>query len=592
MKALRYSSLILIIGMLAGFFAACKKSFLERAPQGSLSEEIVANKAGVTYLLIGAYAALDGQGDGAALGGGDPWRAAPTNWVYGSVVGGEAHKGSNAGDQEPINSIAASTYNASNDFFNTKWKAVYEGVNRCNLTLKEMHLATDMSDAEKTQVEAEARFLRGHYYFELKKFFNNVPYISDTTSNVKVSNEVDIWPFIEADFKFAMDNLPETQGGDVARVNKWAAQIYLAKSYLYEKKYQEAFTLFQDAIVKGKTSAGVGYNLSTRFENNFDAAAKLGNPEAVFYIEMTANDGTGSIANANPGEMLNFPYGGPTTCCGFFQPSQDLVNSYRVDAAGLPYLDDYNSHAVKSDMNISSSDAFTPDAGLLDPRLDWTVGRRGLPYHDWGYHAGASWQRDQAYSGPYSPKKMMYWKATQDKYHDAHSWAPGTAINVNLIRFADVLLMNAECAAQIGNMPVATAMVNRVRDRMKNNPAEWLHKYVPGTTSFDPAVMAANYKIGDYPEFSDKTLALKAIYFERKLELAEEGHRFFDLSRWGIADQVLNAFYAYEVGTAKIPDLTGAVFTKGKNEYFPIPQRQIDLTLNGSERVLKQNAGY
>ena len=351
-------------------------------------------------------------------------------------------------------------------------------------------------------------------------------------------------------------------------------------------------SLFQDAITNGTTTAGVHYNLTNRFEDNFDAAAKVGNPEAVFFIEMTANDGTNTIANANPGEMLNFPYAGPTTCCGFFQPTQDLVNSYRVDPNGLPYLDTYNQFPVKSDMNIASSAAFTPTDSLLDPRLDWTVGRRGLPYHDWGYHAGAIWQRDQGYAGPYSPKKMMFWKGTQDKYLDAHSWAPGTAINVNLIRFADVLLMNAECAAQLENMNVATAMVNRVRDRMKNNPAEWLHKYKAGTTDFDPAVMAANYKIGDYPVFKDKAFALKAIYFERKLELAEEGHRFFDLSRWGIADQVLNAFYAYEVGVAKIPDLTGAHFTKGKNEYFPIPQRQIDLTLDGSTRLLTQNPGY
>lgn len=588
MKTLRYSSLVVIV--LAGMLGACKKSFLERDPKGSLTEEIVANKAGVTYLLVGAYAALDGQGNGAALGGGNPWEAAPTNWVYGSIVGGDAHKGSNAGDQEPINSIAASTHNASNGFFNTKWKAVFEGVTRCNLTLKTMKDATDMSAAEKTQVEAEARFLRGHYYFELKKMFNKVPWVSDTSANPKSSNEPDIWPLIEADFKFAMDNLPETQS-DIARANKWAAQIYLAKTYLYQKKYQPGFDLFQTAIAQGKTSAGVGYNLSPRFENNFDAAAKAGNPEAVFFIEMTANDGTNTIANANPGEMLNFPYDpSPFGCCGFFQPSQDLVNSYRVDANGLPYLDDYNLHPVKSDMNISSSAAFTPDDGLLDPRLDWTVGRRGLPYHDWGYHPGALWQRDQSYGGPYSPKKMVYWQKNQDKYKDAHSWAPGSAINVNLIRFADVLLMNAECAAQSGHLDVALQMVNRVRDRMKNNQAEWLHKYKAGTTEFDPAVLAANYKIGNYTSFPSVDYALKAIYFERKLELAEEGHRFFDISRWGIAKQVLTAYYAYE---GKItPDLIGAVFTTGKNEYFPIPQRQIDLTLDGGTRLLKQNPGY
>ncbi|MEC5142078.1 RagB/SusD family nutrient uptake outer membrane protein [Chitinophaga sp. 212800010-3] len=592
MKTLRYTSLAAI--MLAGLFAACSKSFLERTPKGTLTEEIVANKAGVNYLLIGAYAVLDGQGNGAAVGGGNPWEASPTNWIYGSVVGGDAHKGSNAGDQEPINEIAKSTYTSANNFFNSKWKAVYEGVSRCNLTLTKMHQATDMSADEKKSVEAQARFLRAHYYFELKKFFNNVPYVSDTTADPRVANDKDIWPYIEADFKFAADNLPAdyAASGEVSRANKSAAQAYLAKTYLYEKKYQDAFTLFQTVVNTGVTSAGVKYGLPARYEDNFDAAKKMGNPEAVFYIEMTANDGTNTIANANSGEMLNFPYDpSPFGCCGFYQPSQDLVNSFRVDASGLPYLDDYNDHSVKSDKGINSSQSFTPDDGLLDPRLDWTVGRRGVPYHDWGNHPGALWQRDQSYGGPYSPKKMVYWKKDQDKYHDAHSWAPGSAINVHLIRFADVLLMYAEAAAQIGNLPVALQAVNTVRDRMKNNPTQWLHQFNDATQQFSPTVMAANYLIGDYPVFPDKAYALKAIYFERKLELATEGHRFFDLSRWGIADQVLNAYYASEK-KAGFTDLNGAIFTKGKNEYFPIPQRQIDLTLQAGKPVLKQNTGY
>jgi starch-binding outer membrane protein, SusD/RagB family len=591
MKTLRYLSVAIIL--LAMAFTACKKSFLERAPQGTLTEEIVANRDGVNYLLVGAYAALDGQGNGVALGGGNPWEASPTNWIYGTVVGGEAHKGSNAGDQEPINEIAKSTYSAANTFFNTKWKAVFEGVNRCNLTLKKMGEATDIPAAERKLIEGQARFLRAHYYFELKKMYNNVPYISDTTVDVRVANDKDIWPFIEADFKNAIDNLPDDwkASGDVSRVNKSAAQVYLAKCYLYEKKYQDAFTLFATAI-NGRTSAGVPYRLSNRYEDNFDAAKKTGNPEAVFYIEMTANDGTNTIANANAGEMLNFPYDpSPFGCCGFFQPSQDLVNSFRVDASGLPYLDDYNAHPVKSDKGINSDAAFTPDAGLLDPRLDWTVGRRGLPYHDWGNHPGAKWQRDQSYGGPYSPKKMVYWQKDQDKYHDAHSWAPGSAINVNLIRYADVLLMYAEAAAQVNNLGVATSMVNMVRDRMKNNPDQWLQKYDDVAKAFIPGTTAANYKIGDYPAFGSKAFALKAIYFERKLELATEGHRFFDLSRWDIADQVLTAYYASEKA-AGFTDLNGAVFTKGKNEYFPIPQRQIDLTLESGQHVLIQNKGY
>lgn len=590
MKTLRYSGIILLLT--AASFTACNKSFLDRDPKGILTEEIVANRDGVNYLLLGAYAALDGQGNGAALGGGNPWEAAPTNWVYGSVCGGDAHKGSNAGDQEPINEIAKSIHTAANGFFNTKWKAVYEGVSRCNLTLTKMKQATDMTADERKSVEAQARFLRGHYYFELRKMFGNIPYVSDTTTDVRVANDKEVWPFIEADFKFAVDNLPVNwSGGDIARANKSAAQAYLAKTYLYQGKNQEAYDLFTTVINSGQTSEGLKYDLPKRYEDNFDAARKRGNPESVFFIEMTANDGTNTIANANAGEMLNFPYDpSPFGCCGFFQPSQDLVNSYRVDDNGLPYLDDYNDHPIKSDKGISSDAPFTPDTDPIDPRLDWNVGRRGLPYHDWGNHPGAKWQRDQGYGGPYSPKKMVYWKKDQDKYHDAHSWAPGSAINVNLIRFADVLLMGAEAAAQTGHLDIATEWVNRVRRRMKDNPTEWLHKFNDATQTFSTTEFAANYKIGEYPVFASKDYALKAIQYERKIELATEGHRFFDLSRWGIADKVLNAYYNYE--RTITPDLIGAVFTKGKNEYFPIPQRQIDLTLQNGQRVLKQNKGY
>jgi len=591
MKTLRYISVILV---LAAGISACSKSFLERGPLGSLSEEIVANKAGVNYLLVGAYAALDGQQTAqAALGGGGPWEASPTNWIYGSVAGGDAHKGSFSGDQPGIDPIAKFTVDASNGFFNTKWRAVYEGVIRCNIVLAKTAQAPDMSAAEKTQAQAEARFLRGHYYFELKKMFNKVPYVTDTTLEPRIKNDKDIWPFIEDDFKFAAANLPPTQP-DVARANKWAAQIYLAKTYLYEHKYTEAMPLFDEAITSGVTTNGLKYELIKSYGDNFNAATK-NNSESVFAIQMTANDGTNTIANANQGEMLNFPYNSPFGCCGFYQPTQDLVNSFRTDATtGLPNLDTYNATPVKNDQGIVSSTPFTPETGTLDPRLDLTVGRRGIPYHDWGNHPGANWIRDQKYAGPYAPLKTVYWQANQDKYKDAHSWAPGSAINVLLIRFSDVLLMSAECHAQNGDLEGARKLVNQVRHRMIDNPENWLHKYKVDSLplqGFDPTKLAANYKIGEYTTpFAGKDAALKAIYFERKLELGTEGHRFFDLVRWGIADVTLNAFIKYE--STITDDLKGGLFTKGKNEYYPIPQRQIDITMVGGVRVLDQNPNY
>ncbi len=592
-----YLFLIIAFGMLLG---SCKKSFLEVAPLGSLSNEELANKKGVNALLIGAYAALDGQGDGVPTGdmismtGNSGYVVSPDNWIYGSLCGGDAHKGSDAGDSPETLQIADFKSNPSSDFFNDKWKVVYEGISRCNTVLGILKDVKDMTDAEKSEVAGEARFLRGHFYFDLKKMFDNVPWVDETTVGLKIPNDKDIWPNIEEDFKFAMSNLPAIQS-QVGRVNKWAGAAYLAKVYLFEYKYPDAKTLFEQVINEGMTTSGKKYKLNALFDDNFKPETE-DNSEVVFAIENAANDGSGGTANANQGDMLNYPYGGPFSCCGFFQPSVDLVNSYRTDpSTGLPYLDNYNDHPVKNDMGIESNQPFTPDAGTLDPRLDWTVGRRDIPYLDWGAHPGKDWIRDQNFSGPYSPKKNVYWQATQNQYYDGSAWAPGTALNNVLMRFSDVLLMAAEVEAQTGDLGKAEDFVNIVRNRAAN-PAGWVYNYKDPNKPMNgySNIPAANYLIKPYPDGNfaskGKDYALKAIYFERKLELAMEGKRFFDLVRWGIAQQTLNAYFNYE---GKITgDISNAQFLKGKNEHFPIPQRQIDLTMVNGKPTLKQNPGY
>ncbi|SEI78697.1 Starch-binding associating with outer membrane [Dyadobacter koreensis] len=591
MKKLRFSKIALVVafGLLS---YACQDSFLDKPALGALSDAQLSTKAGVDGLLVGAYAALDGNGVGAA----SAWDAAADNWIYGSIAGGDAKKGSDGADQPGINSIMIYSHGPSNGFFNSKWKAVYEGINRANTVLKFVPLVTSgITDAEKVSFTAQARFLRGHYYFELKKMFNMVPWVDETTVDpAMVTNDTDIWPNIEADFKFAMDNLPATQT-DVGRVNKWAAAAYLGKTYLYEKKFADAKTVFDQVISSGVTSNGLKYDLLPKYQDNFDAAQK-NLAESVFAVQMAANDGTNTIDNANTGGMLNFPYNSPFRCCGFYQPSLDLANSFQTDANGLPLIDSYNNTTLKNDMGVKSDAAFTPDAAApLDPRIDWTVGRRGIPFLDWGNHPGQAWIRDQGYAGPYSPKKNMYYQATQDKYSDQHSWAPGTAINVQIIRFADVLLMAAEAEAQSGSLEKAQEYVNKVRARAAK-PESWVYTYADPTKPMGgyTTTPASNYKIAEYPAGSfaakGKDGALKAIYFERKVELAMEGHRFFDLSRWGIAEQALNAYVAFE---SKItPDVSGGKFIKNRNEYFPIPQTQIDLSTRNGVSSLKQNPGY
>lgn len=628
-RTIYYFVSLILIGLI---FYSCSKSFLDRKPLGSLDENVLANKKGVEGLLIGAYSLLDG------FGAGGNWDASGSNWVYGSVVGGDAHKGSDAGDQQDINPMERYEAGATNNYFNNKWRTVYEGVTRANNVLKIMAKATDISAADIKRITGEARFLRGHYHFEAKKMWNMVPYVDENNTELKLKNDKDIWPQIEADFQFAYDNLPELQD-KIGRANKWAAGAFLAKTKIFRKDFAGAIPILNAIIANGKTSLGTKYKLNDRFDASFDADTK-NSAEAVFSVQYSVNDGANGD-NGGWGDVLNFPYtGGPGGCCGFFQPTQDLVNSYQTDAAtGLPNVDNYNATEVKNDQGLNSTELFAPHTGTLDPRLDWTVGRRGVPYRDWGPHPGQQWIRDQAYSGPYAPIKNTYKKSQEGVLTDKSFWTSGvTANNYTLVRFADVLLWAAEAEVEAGSLEKARDYVNQVRGRAAN-PLGWVknsnneslaYKVVASAAEFnnidanDKTIKPAgfvvrtydnttavllkggganlepkvwniypepNYKIGLYlTPWTDKAVARKAVRFERKLELAMEGHRFFDLVRYGEAATALNAYLTYE--RTKRSYLNGATFTAGVDEYFPIPQAQIDRSVVGGVSTLKQNPGY
>ena len=585
MKKIIYSTIcLLVIGIIT---YSCGKSFLERTPKGVLDENALANKKGVEALLIGAYSVLDGfiDGGGVFLGG---WQSAGSNWVYGSVAGGEAHKGTDGGDQPDINPIERLEQTPTNFYFNDKWGVLYEGIARCNSVLRVMALATDISPEDVTRITAEARFLRGHYHFDAKKMWNNIPYIDETVTDFKVPNNTDTWPQIEADLKFAVDNLAEVMSAK-GRVNKWAAKALYGKALLYQKKYADALTVLKDVYDNGKNAQGQKYGLLPTYHANFNAATENSN-ESVFAVQYSIGDGAPDAANAGWGEVLNYPYNsGPGGCCGFFQPSQDFVNSFQVNAVtGLPDPDNYNATEVKNDQGVLATASYTPSTAPLDARLDWSVGRRGIQYLDHGIHPGEPWIRLQSYGGPYSPVKNVFTKAEKDQLKDASFWTSGvTANNYVLIRFADVMLMLAECEVEAGSLENARTLVNLIRQRAAN-PAGFV--VTPGFT--------ANYKVGLYTAtWTDQAAARKAVHFERKLELGLEGHRFFDLVRWGEAKTTMDAYFKYVSGTSnpsinnKRPYLaapTVPVFTVGKNEYFPIPQRQIDL----ASGTLTQNPGY
>jgi hypothetical protein len=578
-KKLSLSFILSAVLVTSVIIVACGKKFLEQDTVGILTEAEAQSRKGAQQFLISAYAGLKGIG----------WEGGGSNWVYGSIVGGEANKGSDAGDQAEIVPIQQFTASPTNGYFNIKWRALYDAVARANGTIRIANALTaaDITDEEKNQILAEARFLRGFFHFEAKKMWKNIPFVDETVSfeTSKVPNSDDAWPKIMADLDFARKTLTETKT-EIGRVNKWAAEAFYAKALMFQQKYAEALPIFTNVINNGKTTGGIKYALAPSFHDLFNADKEnvpTTRAESVLAYEASVNDGSGGL-NANYDQVLNFPYnGGPGGCCGFFQPAFNFVNSFRTNAQGLPLLDgSYNNAAneVKNDQGIKSDEPFTPDAGNLDPRLDWTVGRRGLPYLDWGNHPGFTWIRDQNNGGPYAPKKNVYYKGQAGKLTDGTNWATGlTATNYKIMRFADVLLMAAEAEIEAGSLETARTYINRVRTRAAD-PGTWVQ-----TT-------AAKYLISNYTvPFADKAQATSAVRMERKLELGMEGHRFFDLVRWGIADQEINAILAYE--KTKIAAGYGqATFVKGKHEYFPIPQLQIDLARSGATSALAQNPNY
>ena len=421
---------------------------------------------------------------------------------------------------------------------------------------------------------AQARFLRAHFNMQLLLKFGNVPNITPERAaaleyNLPNSGETQLtWADIEADLQFAVANLPSSRSGSYSEPGRplsHGAKAYLGKAYLYQGKWAEASSSLDAVIGSG------AYSLNPEYVENFKSSGE-NSSESVFAIQFASDGGVSN--QGNKGGTLNFPAGGPIgSCCGFYQPTQDLVDAFQTDANGLPLLDTYQNTHVTNDYRVASSDPFTLHTGNLDPRLDYTAGRRGIDYNGWGPAAGKDWIRASFddISGPYLSKKNMY-HAGDDANRGTGGWGEQrSGINYHFMRYSDVLLMAAEAAVETGSISKALGYVNQVRNRAKNST---------------PPDSQPTYVIEPYTSFASADYARKAVRFERRLELGMEGHRLFDLRRWGNAASVMNTYFAKEAEV--VTSFARGQSYQGKHDLFPIPIVAIDQ----SQGVIAQNSGY
>ena len=565
---------------------SCKKEFLTMEPPGVANTAQMTTKDGVEALLISTYQATKGTGRfGGAMG---------TDWTWASGASDDAYKGTSAGDQSAFNEISRYEALPSNPYLRERWRDCYNGVARANVTLTQLwatqKTTTPIDPVRATQIEAEAKMLRAWFHFEANKIFENIPYIKTvtelgTTAPEQVKNTDPGWTGIEEDLQFAIDNLPTTKfPNEPGRATKYAAEAIKAHVLMSQNKFSAAKLLLVDIISSNKFSLVDWYwNFDMTHENN---------AESIFELQC-ASTGTSQQAMQLAGPTMH--QAGPASCggWGFFQPSEDLFEAYQVDANGLPILDPTARVPLANDMGKGSGDVFVPTTALLDPRVDWTIARRGVDYLGWGIHPGNSWIREQNNGGPYMTKKYMHKKEEQGLNGNGTGFDNGK--NYRMYRYAHILLWRAEVAVSENDLEGARLLVNQIRDRAKiSTPVMGLCSSTVNLGTVTPTVdytkPAANYKVEPYPvgapAFATPADAIKAVREEMRLEFATENLRFFDLRRWGLSNTVLNTYITNDSKFRNF--MKGSVYNPTKNDYWPLPQDQIDL----QKDVLTQDASY
>lgn len=554
-------------------------SFLDsHKPQGTLDEEQVLNHEYIDNLVISAYAVWISAED---------INSSFSMWNF-DVRSDDAYKGGNGTEDgdvfhalEVSQGIMTTNWNISD-----MWQRLYNAVSRANSALQVLDMMDSSTYPQRDTRIAEMRFLRAHGHFLLKRLYKQIPFAVNENLTPEQYNDLENteytndqgWQLIIDDFKYAFDNLPAVQD-EVGRPNRAAAAAYLAKTYLYKAYRQdnpeshEVTSIDQEDlqnVIKYTDPAIMtdsGCALEPDMHNNFRPEPQYENgPESIWAMQYSFNDGT-THGNCNWSYGLIVPNipGVTDGGCDFYKPSQNLVNSFKTDENGHPMIDSFNA----KDYDMTSDYA--------DPRLFLTVGMPGTPYMfnaNYMMDRSATWSRSNGLYGYYVSLKHNV--DPDGGYLVKGSWW-GSPMNRIVLRYADVLLMRAEALVQLNrNIPEAIEIVNSLRNRARQSTA---------SISDYERQYGVRLNIRPYNGTYTQADALKIVKMERRLELAMESDRFFDLVRWGEAADVINRYYADEADNCAI--YSNASFTRNKNEYLPIPFSQI----SASNGHYKQNIG-
>lgn len=560
MKKILYS--VLTVLALVGT-TSCSDFLDDQKPQGVLDSDMVKEPSNVDNLVISAYAVFTTAED---------INSSFSMWNF-DVRSDDAYKGGNGTSDGDVfhqleieQGVLTTNWN-----INDMWVRLYNCISRVNSAISVLEKMND-SYQLKAQRLGEMKFLRAYAHFLLKRLYKNIPFIMDanlkqedynTLSNTEFNND-EGWQQIINDVEYAYSVLPVKQT-DKGRPSKAAAAAFLTKAYLYKAYRQDDPSSNQVTSINREDllkvieysnpdiySAG-GFDLEPDFHNNFRPETQYENGvESIWAMQYSINDGT-KYGNLNWSYGLIVPNipGVTDGGCDFYKPSQNLVNAYRTDADGHPFIDTFNN----KDYDL------TQDA---DPRLFLTVGLTGLPYEfnsKYMMDASATWSRSNGLYGYYVTLKQNV--DPDCGYMVKGSWW-GTPMNRIVFRYADVLLERAEAYAQLNETGEAIKLVNKIRLRAKQST---------GMIANYPSDYGVKFNISTYNGSYSQEDALKIVKMERRLEMGMESERFFDLVRWGEAEKVLNKYFAEETNNCSI--YGDAHFTADKNEYLPIPFSQV-----------------